>query len=83
MNIDGEGHWLYAVVEPETNVILHVKLYSSRNTATAKMFLRELEERHAIEGAELFVDSAPWLKARVFEVGLYFQHETHGDRNLA
>ena len=28
VKIDGERHWLFAAVDPETNVILHVGVYS-------------------------------------------------------
>ena len=63
VKVDGERFWLVAAVEPYTNVILHGRLYPSRNTALTKMFLREHKEKHAIDDAEFFVDGAPWLHA--------------------
>ncbi len=45
------------------------------------MFLRELREKHDIEDSEFFVDGAPWLHARLFELGMHVRHETFGDRN--
>jgi transposase-like protein len=81
VNVNGDRYWLVAAVNPETNVILHVQLYPSRNTALTKVFLRELQEKHAIDDAEFFVDGAPWLHAGLFELGMHFRHETFGERN--
>ena len=81
VKVNGERFWLYAAVDPKTNVILHVRLYPSRNIALTKRFLRELREKHSIDDAEFFVDGAPWLQAGLFELGMHFRHETHGDRN--
>lgn len=81
VKVDGDRFWLYAAVDPDTNVILHVGLYPTRTTALTKMFLRELAEKHDVEDAEFFVDGAPWLQAGLFELGMHFRHETHGERN--
>ena len=81
VKVNGERFWLYAAVDPETNVILHVRLYPSRTIALTKRFLRELQEKHSIDDTEFFVDGAPWLQAGLFELGMHFRHETHGDRN--
>jgi transposase-like protein len=45
------------------------------------MFLRELQDKHAIDDAEFLVDGAPWLHADLFGLGMHFRHETHGNRN--
>jgi len=68
-------------IDPETNVILHVQLYPSRNRALTKMFLRDPTQKQAIDDAEFLVDGAPWLHAALFELGMHFRHETFGDRN--
>ena len=81
VKVNGERYWLVAAVDPETNVILHTRLYPTRNTALTKMFLRELQEKHDIDDAEFFVDGAPWLHAGLFELGMHFRHETFGERN--
>lgn len=65
----------------DTTHFLHVGLYSTRTTVATKLFLQELQEKHAIDDAECFVDGAPWLHAGLFELGMHFQHETRGDRN--
>jgi transposase-like protein len=81
VKVNGDRFWLIAAVDPDTNIILHVGLYPSRNTAITKVFLRELQDKHAINDAEFLVDGAPWLHAGLFELGMHFRHETHGDRN--
>jgi putative transposase len=45
VKVDGEQFCPVAMVEPDTNVTLHVRLYPSRTTASTKMFLRELKRR--------------------------------------
>jgi len=52
IKVNGERFWLVAAMDPYTNVILHGKLYPARNTALIKMFLRELQVKHAIDDAE-------------------------------
>jgi len=81
VKVNGERFRLYAAVEPETNVILHIKLYSARNKVVTEMFLRELAEKHDVDDAEFLVDGAPWLQAGLFELGIHFRHETFGERN--
>ena len=81
VKVNGERFWLIAAVDPDTNIILHVGLYPSRNTAITKVFLRELQDRYAIDDAEFLVDGAPWLHAGLFELGMHFRHETFGNRN--
>ena len=81
VKVNGERYWLYMAVDPETNDILHLRLFPSRTTVLTKRFLRELADNHAVEDAEFLVDGAPWLQAGLFELGMHFRHETFGDRN--
>jgi len=81
IKVEGERFWLYGAVDPDTNQILHIRLFATRNTEATKMFLRELDEKHDIRDAEFFVDGAPWLQAGLFELGVHFHHETFGERN--
>ena len=78
VKVDGERHWLFATVDPDTNVILHVGVYTARMIVATKLFLRKLEEKHDVKDAEFFVDRAPWQQAGLFELGMHFRNETHG-----
>jgi len=38
VKVNGERFWLYGAVDPETGVILHVRLYSTRTIVTTNCF---------------------------------------------
>jgi len=59
LKVNGDRFWVIAAVDPDNTIILHVGLYPSRNTTITKMFLRELQDNHAINNAEFLVDGAP------------------------
>ena len=81
IQVNNQRFWLYAAVNPATNRLLHVRLYPTRTLVLSKMFLAELREKHLVDDAVILVDGAPWLQAACHELGLRFQHETHGNRN--
>jgi putative transposase len=81
IELDEERYWLYAAVDPDTNRLLYVRLFSTRTQALTEMFLSELREKHLVDDATFLVDGAPWLQAACHRLGLRFQHVTHGDRN--
>jgi len=81
IQLNDERYWLYAAVDPNTNRLLHVRLYSTRTQALTEMFLSELREKHLVDDAIFLVDGAPWLQAACHRLGLRFQHVTHGNRN--
>jgi transposase-like protein len=81
IQLNDERYWLYAAVDPDTNHLLHVRLYSTRTQALSEMFLSELREKHLVDDATFLVDGAPWLQAACHRLGLRFQHVTHGNRN--
>ncbi len=74
-------YWLYAAVDPETNEYRHVRHHPTRITTLTEMFLRELDEKHDVEDAVFLVDSTPWLKAALHQLGLRLRYEKHGNRN--
>ena len=81
IRVNDQRYWLYAAVDPDTNHLLHVRLFPTRTTALTEMFLADLREKHLVEDATFLVDGAPWLKAACHHLGLRFQHITHGNRN--
>jgi len=58
IQLNDERYWLYAAVEPDTNRLLHVRLYSTR-TANTSMFLSELREKQRVDDGTFLVDGAP------------------------
>ncbi|GAB3313419.1 IS6 family transposase [Haloplanus salinarum] len=81
IQLNDERYWLYAAIDPDTNRLLHIRLYPTRTTAITLMFLSELREKHQVDDAVFLVDGAPWLQAACHRHGLRFQHITHGNRN--
>ncbi|WP_049986586.1 DDE-type integrase/transposase/recombinase [Halobellus rufus] len=66
IRVNNQRYWLFAAVDPDTDRLLHVRLFPTRTTALTEMFL---------------VDGAPWLQAACHRHSLRFQHVTHGNRN--
>jgi hypothetical protein len=49
IRINDQQYWLYAAVDPETNVFLHIRLFSTYTTGLNEIFLRELREKHDVD----------------------------------
>jgi len=59
IQLNTERYWLYAAVDPDTNRLLHVRLYPTRTTAITSIFLSELREKHQVDDVIFLVDGAP------------------------
>jgi len=81
IRINDQQFWLYAAANPQTNEILHLRLFSTTTTALTEMFLKELRQKHDVETAVFLVDGAKHLRAALQRAGLRFQTERHGNRN--
>ncbi len=81
IRINDQQFWLYAAANPQTNKILHLRLFSTTTTALTEIFLKELRQKHDVETAVFLVDGAKHLRAPLQRAGLRFQTERHGNRN--
>ena len=81
INLNNDRYWLFAAVDPETNLFLHVKLSPTRNEWTTLQFFRELRERHDVDEATFLVDNSWTLQNTLDRLGLRFQYVRHGNRN--
>ncbi|PGF17253.1 IS6 family transposase [Natrinema sp. CBA1119] len=81
IQLDEHRYWLYTAVDPETNKILHIRLYSTTTTALTEWFLQELTEKHDLGDAVFLVDGAKHLQTALRRAGLRFRYEKHGNRN--
>ncbi|MFB1064952.1 IS6 family transposase [Natrinema sp. H-ect4] len=81
IQLDKHRYWLYTAVDPETNKILHIRLYSTTTTALTERFLQELTEKHDLDDAVFLVDGAKHLQTALRRSGLRFRYEKHGNRN--
>ncbi len=81
IRINDQQYWLYAAVDPETNVFLHIHLFSTYTTGLTEIFLRELREKHDVDDAVFLVDDADWLQTALQRHSLDFKYKRHGNRN--
>jgi putative transposase len=81
IRINDQQYWLYAAADPETNNLLHVRLFATTTTALTELFLRELRKKHDVETAVFLVDGAQHLQTALSRAGLRFQTRRHGNRN--
>jgi putative transposase len=81
IRINDQQFWLYAAADPQSNELLHVRLFATTTTTLTEMFLRELRQKHNVETAVFFVDGAQHLQTALQRAGLRFQICRHGNRN--
>jgi putative transposase len=81
IQVNDERHWLFVAVDPETNEILHTRLFQTRTTQLTVLFLRELREQQQVEQATFLVDGATHLASALDRLGLRFKTVRHGNRN--
>jgi putative transposase len=81
VRVNGQRHWLYAAVDPETNQFLHVRLFQTRTTQLTVLFLRELRDKQQVNDITFLIDDAAHLKAALDRLGLRFRVCRHGNRN--
>jgi transposase-like protein len=63
IQLNDERFWLYAIVDSETNRLLYLRLFPTRNLAISETFLAGLREKHLVDDALFLADSVPWLQA--------------------
>ena len=81
IQVNDQRHWLFAAVNPDTNEILHSRLFQTRTTQLTMLFLRELQQKQPVEQATFLVDGATHLASALDRLGLRFQTVRHGNRN--
>jgi putative transposase len=81
IRINDEQYWLYAAVDPETNRILHSRLFPTYTIPIAREFLTELAEKHDVEDALFLVDDADDLIGGLRRENYSYRVERHGFRN--
>jgi len=80
--VNGAECWPYGAVDPETNELLHVKLFLTTTKQTTRWFLAELHRRYRLDDIEFLVDDANYLVEVLDEDGYRFQIIAHGNWNV-
>jgi len=75
IQLNDKRFWLYTAVDSETNRLLHMKLFPTRNQAITEMFLSELREKYLIDDLLCPVDSTPWLQVALHRYDLNYRYE--------
>ena len=81
IRINTEQYWLYSAVDPETNRILHSRLFPTYTIPIAREFLTELTEKHDVFDAVFLLDDADDLIGALRREGLSYRVQLHGYRN--
>ena len=81
VGVNGENYWVYSAIDVDSNEILHMKVYPSRNTFTSESFIRDVL-RLCDGRPEFIADNAPWLKEALTSLGLTHRHQAFGLRSL-
>jgi len=81
IRINDQQFWLYAAADPDTNDLLHLRLFATTTTVLTEIFLRELRQKHNVESAVFLVDGAQHLQTALARAGLRFQTERDGNWN--
>ncbi|NLV07573.1 IS6 family transposase [Haloarcula rubripromontorii] len=81
IRINNQQFWLYAAADPQSNELLHVRLFPTTTTALTEIFLRELRQKHDVKAAVFLVDGAQHLQTALQRASLRFQTCRHGNRN--
>jgi putative transposase len=75
VKVNGLEYWVYAALDVDRNEILSMRVYPSRNALAAEQFIREVLKY--CDGKPTFiVDSAPWLRQALEELGLPYNAES-------
>jgi len=64
IRINDQQFWLYAATDPQTNELLHIRLFATTTTTLIEIFLRELRQKHTGETNRGGFGSFAVLKAR-------------------
>ena len=81
IRINDQQYWLYAAVDPETNRILHSRLFPTDTIPIAREFLTELAEKHDVRDSVFLVDDADDLIGGLRREGLSYRIQPHSYRN--
>jgi len=75
VKVNGLEYWVYAALDVDRNEIISMMVHPSRNALAAEQFIREV--LNYCEGKPTFmVDSAPWLRQALEELGLTYNAES-------
>jgi putative transposase len=75
VKVNGLEYWVYAAIDVDRSEVLSMRVFSSRNALATKLFIEDVLKY--CDGKPTFVvDSAPWLRGVLEELGLRYDVES-------
>jgi len=75
VKVNGLEYWVYAAIDVDRNEILSMRVFPSRNALATKLFIEDVLKY--CDGRPTFVvDSAPWLRSVLEDLGLRYYVES-------
>jgi len=59
IQLNSDQYWLYTAVDPDTNRLLHIRLYPARTNAASSIVHSELREKNKFDNTLFLVDGTP------------------------
>ena len=66
-------------MSPETNNILHLRLFTTTTISLTARFLRGFRQKHDVDDGVFLVDGTKHLQVALQRTGLRFQYEHRGN----
>jgi transposase-like protein len=73
IRLHDQKFWPYGVVDPYTDKIFHIRLYSTTDKQATRWFLSELHRCYQLDNVELLVNDADYLGPALAKDGYRFQ----------
>ena len=72
---NGKKYYVYAAIDVERNELILMRVYTTRNYLTTKLFITEVL-KYCENKPKFVIDKAPWLRKALESLGLEFKHQT-------
>ena len=80
LRYNGKKCYLFAAIDLERNKIIHLRVYSARNSMTSHAFLKRVLSMCKPE--EIVLDKGPWYRDALCRLGVKVRYESFGERSL-
>jgi len=75
VKVNGLEYWVYAAMDVDRDEVLCMRVFPSRNALATKLFIEDVLK--CCDGKPAFVvDSAPWLRSVLEDLGLRYYVES-------
>ena len=72
---NGKKYYVYAAIDVERNELILMRVYTTRNYLTTKLFITEVL-KYCENKPKFIIDKAPWLRKALESLNLEFEHQS-------